>query len=288
MKRTQKKMARRSLGGLMATRGGSLTLALVCAVCAGGILMMALSQYKTTLKTPVRQATVLVATAQIPKGTSGNTIAAEGLYKSTPIVTSQLAPGAISSASAISGETAVSAILPGQQLTSADFTAQAGVTGLLTPNERAIAINVDEAHGDTDVLQAGDHVDVYSSFQVKTADNSQYTVEVLIAPNVQVIKPAGTSSSTPTQAGGTPITGASLVLAVPAGKASQVAFSADNGKIYLSLRPAEAGATPSVPESIAPIIANSLGMNLNGVLAGYKRAYSHILRDWSASTDGSQ
>jgi Flp pilus assembly protein CpaB len=251
VKLSQRRLARPSLGGLIATRQGSLTLALLCAVCAAGILMFALGRYKTGLKPTIQQATVLVATGEIRKGTSGSTIASEQLYKSTPIVSTQLAAGAISNASALVGETVQADILPGQQLIASDFAAIVGVAGSLAPNQRAVSVSIDEAHGDTDVLQPGSRVDVYSTFTI----NGKPSI-LLLVPDALVIKPA---SATPARAGGTLITGASLVLAVTSAQASEVAFASDNGKLFLSLRPPTATATSPAATTLASIIAATAG-----------------------------
>ncbi len=251
MKLSQRRLARPSVGGMLATRQGSLTLALLCAVCAAGILIFALGRYKSGLKTVTPQTTVLVATAAIPKGTSGETVAAERLYKSVPMISSQLAAGAISDAAVLQGSIAQSDILPGQQLTSEDFAADAGVTGVLSPGERAVSVTIDEAHGDTDVVQAGDHVDIYSTFAVTKGTVSAPTM-ILLVPNALVIKPA---SSAATRAGGTSISGSSLVLAVPTNQAAEVAYASDNGKLYLTLRPTNASATQPVYLTTESIVA---------------------------------
>jgi Flp pilus assembly protein CpaB len=240
MKLSQRRLARPSLGGLMATRQGALMLALICAVCAAGILVFALGRYKTSVQTPVPQATVLVATGEIQKGTSGAAIAAQQLFKSTPVVATQLAAGAISNASALVGTTAQSDILPGQQLTSTDFAASVGVTGLLAPNQRAVSITLDEPHGDTDILQPGDRVDIYTDFI--GAPLHGWT-EVLMVSNALVLKPA---SAVPVSVGGKTITGSSLVIAVTSSQGPEIGYALDNGKTYLALRPANATA-PTVP-----------------------------------------
>ncbi len=262
MKLSQRRLARPTLGGMLATRQGSLTLALLCAVCAAGILIFALGRYKSNLRTVTPQSTVLVATAEIAKGTTGQSVAAERLYKSTPVIASQLAPGAISDAGELVGQTAQTDILPGQQLTSQDFAADAGVTGMLSPNERAVSITIDEAHGDTDVLQAGDHVDIYSTFNVENGNASVPTM-VLLVPDALVLKPA---SAVPVREGGTEISGGSMVLAVPTMQAAEVAYSSDNGKLYLTLRPTNAAVTDPVwltEKSIVNAAASEPGLTTN-------------------------
>lgn len=245
MKMSQKRLGRPSLGGLLATRQGSLTLAVLCAACAAGILMVALRQYKSHLRVTPPQATVLVATAEIRKGMTGQEVASEHLYKSTPVVASQVTPGAISDAGALAGEAASTDILPGQELTTTEFAAAAGVTGVLSPGQRAVAVNIDEAHGDSDVLQAGDHVDVYDKTQVG---------QILLDTDVVVIKPA----TQPAKAGGTTVTGASLVLAVDSKVVPEIQWANDNDKLYLALRPANAAKTPGEVVSEQSLIRSAV------------------------------
>jgi Flp pilus assembly protein CpaB len=233
VKLSQKRMGRPSLGGLLATRPGALGLALLCAICAAGVFVFAMGRYRQSVQTGNKQATVLIAAGEIQKGTSGAAIAAQRLYKSTPIIATQVVPGALSDASFLNGEVAQIDILPGQQLTAADFGTAGGLTGTLAPDQRAISLSIDEAHGDTDVLQAGDRVDVYGMFAGK-AGTPELT---LLVPNALVIKPAGaTVPGTPAAA----LTGASLVLAVSTSQAPILAYATDNGKLWVVLRPVNA------------------------------------------------
>jgi Flp pilus assembly protein CpaB len=277
MKMTQRRMARPSLGGLMATRQGALMLALLCAVCAAGILVFALGKYKSGLTTVTKQATVLVATGSIPKGTPGDQIASRGLYKSMPIVASQLAPGALSDASFLQGKTASVPILPGQQLSVADFTGVVGVAGLLTPDQRAISLAISEAPGNNDVLQPGDRVDVYGAFSTSGGDK----IVILLDPNSLVMKSAAGSASTSASSGGTSsspspstttgtstsagsagrpstISGGSLVLSVSAQVASNVVYAAVNGTVYLTLRPVKSTTTPRSLTDLSSVIKDSV------------------------------
>lgn len=248
MKLSQRRLARPSLGGMLATRQGSLTLALVCAACAAAILVFALGRYKTSLKTPVTQASVLVATAQIPKGTSGSAVAAQRLYKVVPMVTSQVTPGALVDAAAIANETAATDILPGQQLTATDFAGLTSVAETLSPNQRAVSVSTSEAPGNTDVVQPGDHVDVYVGVLPKafsptgSSTDSASDVAIPFISDVLVLK-AGTPA--PVKRDGVTITGNSMVLAVDSSQVQLLITAALKGAIYLSLRPPNASPTPS-------------------------------------------
>jgi len=261
MKLTQKRLARPSLGGLLATRQGALTLALLCAVVAAGLLVFAMGQYKHSLQTGTKQATVLVATREIKKGTSGNAVAAAKLFVSTPILATQVSPGALSNSAVLNGAVAASDILPGQQLTAADFTTVAGVVGLLAANQRAVSVAIDEAHGDTDVLQAGDHVDVYAAFTIRGSP-----ALTLLFPDALVIKPAGGAGAAAPAAGATGATvatGTSLVLAVSTTEAPMLAYASDNGHLWILLRPSNA-INPSPGLTTLSSILSSTTSNTTG------------------------
>jgi pilus assembly protein CpaB len=257
VKLSQKRLARPSLGGVLATRQGALALALLCAVAAAAILVFAMGRYRKSVQTTVQQNTVLVATGEIQQGTSGAAIAAQGLFKSTPILSTSVSPGAINDAGQLQGKVAASDILPGQQLTAADFTAPGGVLGQLAPGQRAVSVSIDEAHGDTDVLAAGDRVDVYGEFTAKGSP-----VISLLIPDALVLKPAG--GSAPAAATTGVATGTSLVLAVSSAQAPEVAYADDIGKLWVVLRPANAtGPVPSLT-TLSSILTASLTATPSG------------------------
>ena len=268
MKLPQRRVNRPSLGGLMATRQGALALALVCALAATGVLMFALGRYKTNVAAPVTpQATVLVATRAIVKGTSSSVIASGGMYRAMPIVATQLAAGAISDASTLPGKVAAATILPGQQLTTADFAAATGGAATLGPDQRAISLNVAGANADAGLVQAGDRVDVYSQFPTKNGKS----FEVLLLRGAQVLQaPGGPPAAAPAAvatAKGTPAaaaSAASLTLAVSSAQVPRVVYAAQNGQLYLTLRPATATNTPNGVTMLTSVVAASLADNSTG------------------------
>jgi Flp pilus assembly protein CpaB len=256
VKLTQRRMARPSLGGMLATRQGALILAVLCAACAAAVLVFALGSYKANVQVVTPQATVLVATGEIQQGTTGDVVASDKLYKSTPIVASQLAPGAISDASLLAGKIAQADILPGQQLTSAEFTAAVGVPALLSPNQRAVSVPTEEIHGDLDVLEPGDHVDLYASLS-----HGNGTTVSLLAADVLVLKTPGSaivgvvnSASSTAKPAASPV-GTTLVLAVSDALVPQLQLTADTGKIWAALRPVKASAPVGGIATIKTILA---------------------------------
>lgn len=229
------------LRGLPASRRGAVILASSCALAAALILVVALNQYRKQVSTAGRQETVLVATGDIQKGTSGELIAAQQLYRVTPVLAQHLAPGAIVDAGTLRGEVATQDILAGEQLTTADFApGSSDVVGQLTPDQRAVSVPVDTAHGLIGLLSVGDRVDVYGDFtsgaSASTGGNS--AVDKLLIPNALVLK-------IPEANGGLGGNNSDTVsLAVEANQVGPLTFAVENGKVWLALRPGNAS-TPS-------------------------------------------
>ena len=227
MKTSRKRLARPRFRGLLATRHGALALALSCALVAVGILLFAMGQYRQTVAGNAKQSTVIVATAEIQKGASADTIATQRLYKVMPVLQSQVAPGAIVNAGSIVGKVAANTILPGQQLTDSDFTTPSGVSAVLAPDQRAVAVTLDDAHEVANLLLAGDQVDVYGSLSGSDA------VVGLLVPDAVVLK-APISAVGGVGSGGT--SGGTVVLRVSDQLSPRVMWVMDNGKVWLELR----------------------------------------------------
>jgi Flp pilus assembly protein CpaB len=231
---TTKKFNVPRVRGLPSSRRGAVALAVGCALAAAIILLVALSQYKHSVSAANKQVTALVATGTIQKGTAGDLIAQEQLYKPTPVLVKNLSTGALTNAAALHGEVAVQSILPGQQLTAADFVAStSGVVGQLEPGQRAVSVALDPEHGLVGEAQPGDHVDVYGAFTPQSGSGSSGgTVVKLLIPNALVLKTPGASSGL----GGSGQNG-TVVLAVNNSQVGALDFTAEAGKVWLALRP---------------------------------------------------
>jgi Flp pilus assembly protein CpaB len=222
-----------SLRALIATRRGAFTLAALCALLAVVVLLVAMNQFRHSVAGNAQQSTVLVSTAEIQKGTSADVLASKSLYKVVPVLATQISSGAITNAGSLVGKTAASTILPGEQLTFADFTTSkttAAVSALTSPTERAIAVTLDAAHSVDGTLAAGDQVDVYGD----TGDSPTTHVVALLVPDALVLKapPLGTSAGT-------------YVLGVSDTLSSRVMLTADNGQVWLALRGTNASNPPA-------------------------------------------
>jgi Flp pilus assembly protein CpaB len=233
---------------LFSSRRGTALLGLAAAVLAGVVLLVYLNSYRSSVRSSSEPITVLVARNLIEKGTSGNEVASKQLYQASEIAKDEIKPGAFTDSSALRDTVAATDVYPGQQLTSSDFTAQAAdsIPVTLQGNERAISLALDESHGMTGPLVAGDHVDVWAG----AAADTNVPMRLLIADATVLSAPA-----TPTGGGG-----GNVVLQLNWWEVPRIASTADNGKIWLVLRP-QSGAKPTRPPSVktAPLYLTTKG-----------------------------
>ena len=257
MELTGNKYARGDWRKLLATRRGTILVATVCALIAAGAIIFAMQRYRNNVVAENNPATVFVANGLIQKGTPGDTIAAQQLFKPTSVAGKQVAAGAIADATQLHGKVATADIYPGQQLTASDFTGTSGLTAQLTPNQRAMTIAIDTSRGMVGQVQVGDHVDVYADLESGSGHGQPFVR--LVLTNVPVLKAgstasgAGLSSTNNQQNQLTNVT-----LKVNDNQAGGLAFAADNGKVWLVLRPANATTTPASAVSVQSLLTGAV------------------------------
>lgn len=222
--------------GPLSSRNGSVLAAVVTAALAGLIIMVFLNQYRDNVNKDGVPTPVLVADKLIEQGSSGDTIGAAGLFKADEVPRDQLKEGAVTDAATLRGKVAVEDILPGQQLTAADFkSAGRGVVTKLGPDQRAMKIALDGAHGLIGTVARGDHVDVLSGFLVDSATGRQRPILRTLMQNLLVLDaPAAVTDG---KGGGGSAKPKEVTLRVTDKQAPKLAFAADNGKVWLVLRP---------------------------------------------------
>ena len=235
---------RRSMRDVLSTREGSIAVAVATALLAGLLLLVFVQRYRDNANSSTVSTSVFVARSLIPRGSSADIIASQQLLQRTNLRGSQVRSGAISDPTVLHGQVAVADIYPGQQITLADFTAAApGVGSRLTGTDRAVAVPVDSAHGLVGQVQAGDYVDVLAGLGGGAAGPSIRT----LLQNVQVLGAPGGGGGGGIGGGGGG--GGNIILKVSDQAAARLAFAADNGKVWIVLRP-PAGAKQSPPASV--------------------------------------
>lgn len=238
---------RKRMGGaprdLLSTRGGSLALAIGAAIIAGILILVFVQRYKDHVTSNNTATGVFVARGLIQKGTSADVIASEQLLQRTSVKGSQSLTGAVTDPSVLHGQVTTTDIYPGQQIVSSDFaTAGSGnISAKLTKTDRAVAVPVDNAHGLIGFVHTGDYVDVLAGLNGVNGSSSGSTRTLL--QNVLVLSAPSSASS---GVGGSSTD--NIVLRVNDAQAPAIAYAADNGKIWITLRP-PAGAAESTPTS---------------------------------------
>ena len=222
--------------GPLSSKNGSVIAAVVTAALAGLIIMIFLNQYRDNINKDGVPTPVLVASQIIEQGASGDSIGEAGLFKADEVPRDQLKDGAVTDAGSLRGKIAVSDILPGQQLTAADFKpAGRGVVTKLAPDQRAIKIPLDTAHGLIGAIKQGDHVDVLSGFLQDSATGRQRPILRTLMQNLLVLAaPAEVKAG---GVGGGSNRAKEVTLRVTDKQAPKLAFASDNGKLWLVLRP---------------------------------------------------
>jgi Flp pilus assembly protein CpaB len=236
---------------LISTKRGTLVVAAAAALLAGILILIYLNGYRSSVKAEGAPVRVLIAQANIPRGTSGTVIASKGLFKTTTMRESQLLEGAFSDPTNLNGKVATHEIYKGAQLTTAAFSAggktlAAGLTG----RERLLSVPLDSAHGLIGEIDTGNHVDVFAGFNVipLNADGTPVSggqsrpVLRRIMSDIPVVEVGAKN-------GGLGSTTTKVVLRVTDVEATKLAFASDNGKVWLALRPG-AGAESSEPSLV--------------------------------------
>jgi Flp pilus assembly protein CpaB len=243
---------------LLSTRRGSLIIALVSAVIAAAVLLIFMTQYRSSVDGSNKTVTVLVARNLLPKGSSGQVIASQGLFQAVNMRKGQVKDGALTDPAALNGKVTTRQIFSGQQITLHDLSAaQDSVLNQITGNQRAVAVSLDGQRGLLGTLKTGDHVDVYGAFNGRgSSGNSPVLKEIM--QNVLVLRAPA--------AGGGGLGGsgaANVVLRAPDTVAARIAFSAQNGTVWLTLRP-PAGAQDSAPSliTIASVLFGKPAVNI--------------------------
>jgi Flp pilus assembly protein CpaB len=221
------------VSGRVSSRGWAIALGLGAIVLATILLIVYLDRYRARVGGRTAPTPVLVANRTIEEGTPGSIVAKQEMYESTTLPKKEVLDGAIADPTFLTGRAAATDILPGQQLTAADFAASTTTTvdSQITGVQRAISVSLDAVHGSLSQLKAGDDIDIYIGKNHPTLPDTP--IVTLFRPNIKVL------------AVPTPEAGGNLVLRVQTRDAAKFAFAADHTRLWFVLRPvADAKKTP--------------------------------------------
>ena len=235
--------------GMLGTPRRAIIAGVLALVLATVLLLVYLNHYRNSVDSGAQPVSVLVAKSLIPKGTPGNVVGTTHLYALTSIPRKQVKTGAFVDPGTLTGRVAATAIYPGQQLTTGDFAAANGaaLTQNLASDQRAVVVPLDSPAEVGGQISAGDHVDVWVSFNAQGANGVSRPLVREALQNVYVLATSGgnvTLRTTPKIAG-------------------ELIFATQNAKIWLALRPA-IGSTSTKP----PVITANDLLGLSSVRVG--------------------
>jgi Flp pilus assembly protein CpaB len=229
------------------SRTGATIAAAIAAVIAAILVFAAIHAARNDSTAGSGPVSVLVANQLIPKGSAGQTVAEQHYVRVARVGEGALVSGAVTDVSQIRDKVASQDIYPGQQVSVNAFGGTAsGLGDKLSADQRAVALPLDSARGMIGDVETGDRVDVIAGFNVQSASGGTRPVMKPIATDILVLKAA-------TKASGTDPSG-NVTLRASAQEATELAFAADNGKLWIVLRPA-AGAREVKPSLVS---ANSV------------------------------
>jgi len=221
---------------MLSTRGGTLILAGGAAVIAAIAVFLYVTSYRDSVKAGATGTQVLVATNFIAEGTPGEAVARNQSFRIDEARESQLPEGALTDPAALRDRTAVNDIYPGTKLTANDFALTgAALSATLAPNQRAISIPLDSAHGIVDDVRVGDTVDVYINHDIACGRSDQTLRLLMQAVPVVELRKAGEGSSA---------RASHFTLRVKADQAANLAYASDVGTLWFTLRPKTAKKSP--------------------------------------------
>lgn len=248
-------------GKFLSSRRGTIAAAALTAAAALGVLLLFMSNYRDSVESGATETKVLVADRFIEQGTSGDVIAEAGLFEPQTILEEDALDGALTDPSALAGHYVTEDVYRGQQLTTGALAGGSDpVAGKLEGVQRAISVPVDSARGNVEQIDPGSHVDVVASYSAQLGSGrAGSTVEVL-ARDVLILEVPDSSGSAPGQE-----EDKAVVMRVDDVQATRIAHGADNGDIWLLVRPPTLGEDSPAGEVN---YAGGGGISLLGALGG--------------------
>ena len=212
------------LSGRVSSRGWAIAVGLGAIVLATILLIVYLDRYRARVSAASAPTPVLVANRVIPAGTPGKVVADLGMYEDLTVPKKEVLEGAIADPTFLQGRAAAVEVLPGKQLTVADFAAVTTTTvdSQITGRQRALSMSIDAIRGSLGQIKAGDEVDIYMA---TTRPGTGGTQIELFREAVKILAVPG-----PTSPG--------IIIQTTTRDAPKFTYAAHHVGLYFVLRPA--------------------------------------------------
>jgi Flp pilus assembly protein CpaB len=245
----------------MTHRLRNIVIAVVLAAFAALLTMMYVTSYQERVENSAENVPVLVATDDIPAGTSGS--AAASRVEQRMVAQKNVAPGAISDKQQLKDFVVSEPVYEGEQVTRQRFSSstEIGIRSDLTGNMRAVAVPGDSHQLLAGTLRAGDRVDIVASMKIHP-DKDIHATRIVLR-DIQVLRSASTAEGSRLD---NPVNNRlSVVLAVSDTQVQKLFHVLKHGDWTLQLRPVvDAVDSPESVETVASIMRDGLRRGAGG------------------------
>ena len=246
----------------MKTRGLAVVVAFLLAIGATGAVYLYVSGVRKDATTEVtNMATVIVSKQDIPAQTQLDNLISSGAFTTLQVPVAAVVHGAVTDVSQLKGQSTAFPVLEGEQITTARLQGsstqvEGGVLGI-PARHKAVTLPLDVPRAVGGVIQTGDHITLYATFEDATVIDTDLQklfqgasqeaptrqeigdFTMTVVADVQVLKVVLPTD----QNGGAPVL---MTLALTPEETQRVVFAQEEGKMWMALLPpGETGTTVS-------------------------------------------
>jgi len=229
----------------MKERGLVVVLAFLLAIGATAAVFLYVNGVKHDATSGGTTTQVIVSKQVIPSGTSLDGLVSNGAFVTKSIPTDDLVPGAVTSIQQLQGKTTSQTILAAEQIPIARVNGSVAGGPLAIPKGmQAETFQINAQQGVSGHIFQSNHIAIYATFDPPNGD----TITVDLVPDVQVldvIRPE-TKASTSSQF--------LVTMALTPQDAQRLAFTMDQGRIWVALLPPGEQGKKQKPINIADVV----------------------------------
>ena len=221
-----------------------------------GVGTFAWLQKRTVQAHAVVTQPVVVAAADLSWGK----VLDKSQVKTVNFLKSSLPPGSFSESSGVEGRTLLYPVKAGEPLFESQLASSSvkagGVSALISPNKRAMAVKVDKVIGVSGFINPGNHVDVLVTISGQGGDR-QTIITKTVLENVLVLTVGQEMERTGKQEKAAPVD--VITMEVTSDEAEKMALAASEGKIMLALRNPTDTSTVATKGATVSALLSSIG-----------------------------
>jgi pilus assembly protein CpaB len=247
----------------MKGRGLVVFLALILATLATAGVFMYSRGVKEDVQTGGTMVPVVVTKVDIPARSDLDQLIKDDQFRIIQVPASVVVNGAVTSVDQLAGKNNSVAILAGEQIPAARISGNVPGGALAIPEGmEAITVSLDTPRAVAGVLNAGDHVTIYSTFRGGPGKGAAASepVTVVLVPTVEllaVFRPLASSTfggdDEPTSSEQLPGS-LTVTVALTPEDAQRFVFSMESGSTWFGLLPPDESGQPMEPITLAQVV----------------------------------